>query len=220
VKAIIKGGHAFSYVDVELAPGETIVTESDAMSSMDANLDLTAHFNGGLIKGLLRKYLGGESLFISRFKNATDIPRNITVVQPTPGQILCKELQGEDYYLQPGAFLACEEGVQLGLSYAGLTSWIAREGLFRLRVSGQGKVWFGAYGALLEKEIDGEFIVDTSHLVAYDPTLKLNLQLAGGIFSSFFGGEGLVTRVSGKGKIIIQTRSISGLASWLNPKFW
>lgn len=220
MKAIIKGGHAFSYVDVELAPGETIVTESDAMSSMDANLDLTAHFNGGLIKGLLRKYLGGESLFISRFKNATDIPRNITVVQPTPGQILCKELQGEDYYLQPGAFLACEEGVQLGLSYAGLTSWIAREGLFRLRVSGQGKVWFGAYGALLEKEIDGEFIVDTSHLVAYDPTLKLNLQLAGGIFSSFFGGEGLVTRVGGKGKIIIQTRSISGLASWLNPKFW
>lgn len=220
MKAIIKGGHAFSYVDIELAPGETLVTESDAMSSMDANLDLTAHFNGGLIKGLLRKYLGGESLFISHFKNATDLPRKITVVQPTPGQILCKELNGDDYYLQPGAFLACETGVQLGLSYAGLTSFIAREGLFRLRVSGYGKVWFGAYGALLEKEVDGEFIVDTSHLVAYDPTLKLNLQLAGGIFSSFFGGEGLVTRVSGKGKIIIQTRSISGLASWLNPKFW
>lgn len=220
MKAIIKGGHAFSYVDIELAPGETLVTESDAMSSMDANLDLTAHFNGGLIKGLLRKYLGGELLFISHFKNATDLPRKITVVQPTPGQILCKELNGDDYYLQPGAFLACETGVQLGLSYAGLTSFIAREGLFRLRVSGYGKVWFGAYGALLEKEVDGEFIVDTSHLVAYDPTLKLNLQLAGGIFSSFFGGEGLVTRVSGKGKIIIQTRSISGLASWLNPKFW
>lgn len=220
MKAIIKGGHAFSYVDVELSPGETLITESDAMSSMDANLDLTAHFNGGFIKGLLRKYLGGESLFINHFKNATDVPRKITVVQPTPGQILCKELDGDDYYLQPGAFLACETGVQLGLSYAGLTSWIAREGLFRLHVSGHGKVWFGAYGALLEKEVDGEFIVDTSHLVGYDSNLKLNLQLAGGIFSSFFGGEGLVTRVSGKGKIIIQTRSISGLASWLNPKFW
>ena len=69
-----------------------------------------------------------------------------------------------------------------------------------------------------EKEIDGEYIVDTSHLVAYEPQLKLKLQMAGGIFSSFFSGEGLVTRVEGNGKIWIQTRSIGGLAGWLNPK--
>jgi uncharacterized protein (TIGR00266 family) len=218
VKANIKGGHAFSYVDVELAPGESIMTEPDAMSSMDASLDLTAHFNGGLIKGLLRKYLGGESLFISRFHNATSTPRSMTIVQPTPGEVLCKELNDEVYYMQPGAFLACEESVKIGLGFAGFASWIAREGLFRIKVSGHGKVWFGAYGALLEKEVNGEYIVDTSHLVAYDPSLRLNLQLAGGLFSSFFGGEGLVTRVSGKGKIIIQTRSISSLAGWLNPK--
>ena len=85
-------------------------------------------------------------------------------------------------------------------------------------VSGTGKVWYGAYGALLERDLDGETIVDTSHLVAYSPGISLKLQLAGGIFSSFFGGEGLVTRVTGKGKIVIQTRSLSGLVSWLNPK--
>ena len=182
-------------------------------------MNLTAHFNGGLIKGLLRKYLGDESLFISRFKNATSTARTMTIVQPTPGQILCKHLNNETYFMQPGAFLACEEGVKIGLSFAGFVSWIAREGLFRIKVSGSGNVWFGAYGALLEKEVNGEYIVDTSHLVSYDPALRVNLQLAGGLFSSFFGGEGLVTRISGKGKIIIQTRSMSGLASWLNPKF-
>ena len=67
-------------------------------------------------------------------------------------------------------------------------------------------------------EVDGEFIVDTSHLVAYDPTIKLKLQLAAGLFSSFFSGEGLVTRVQGKGRVVIQTRSISGISSWVNPK--
>ncbi|MFZ6720153.1 TIGR00266 family protein [Undibacterium sp. Ji49W] len=218
MKANIKGGHAFSYVEIELEPGESLLTEPDAMSSMDASLDLTAHFNGGLIQGLLRKYLGDESLFISRFKNATSSARRINIVQPTPGEILCRELNDEVYYLQPGAFLACEEGVKIGLGFAGFASWVAREGLFRIKVSGNGKVWFGAYGALLEKEVNGEYIVDTSHLVAYEPSLRLNLQLAGGLFSSFFGGEGLVTRVSGKGKIIIQTRSISSLTGWLNPK--
>jgi len=48
----------------------------------------------------------------------------------------------------------------------------------------------------------------------------LRLQLAGGIFSSFFGGEGFVTRLEGKGRVVLQSRSLSGLASWINPKLW
>lgn len=220
MKSEIKGAKAFSYVEVELEPGETIITEPDAMSSMDAAIDLTAKLNGGFIKGLLRKYLGGESLFISHFTNNTQTKRRMTIVQGTPGEIRKVALDNDALYIQPGAFLACTSGVTISLEFAGFVSFIAREGLFRLKVSGTGDVFYGAYGALLEREIDGEYIVDTSHLVAYDPGITLKLQLAGGIFSSFFGGEGLVTRVQGKGKIIIQTRSVSGLAGWLNPKFW
>lgn len=220
MKSEIKGEQAFSYVDVVLAPDETIITESDAMSSMDAALDLNAKFNGGFFKGLLRKYLGGESLFVNHFTNNTNIERRMTIVQSTPGEVRSRTMNDDIFYLQPGAFLACTPDVVLGLEWAGLVSFIAREGLFRLKISGSGEVFYGAYGALLEREIDGEYIVDTSHLVAYEPGIKLKLQLAGGIFSSFFGGEGLVTRVQGKGKIIIQSRSITGLAGWLNPKFW
>ena len=220
MKTEIKGGQAFSYLEVTLAPGETLITESDAMSTMDAALDLQAKFNGGFIKGLLRKYLGGESLFINHFTNNTNSERRMTVVQGTPGEVRHVQLNDDTFYVQPSAFLACTPGVKLGLEWAGLVSFIAREGLFRLKLSGTGDVFYGAYGALLEREIDGEYIVDTSHLVAYEPGIKLKLQLAGGIFSSLFGGEGLVTRVEGKGKIIIQTRSITGLAGWLNPKFW
>lgn len=218
MKAEIKGGSAFSYVDVDLEPGESIVAEPDAMSSMAADLDLKAEFNGGFLRGLARRFLGGESIFISRFSNNTSAPRRLTLVQPTPGEIRCRELNGEALCLQPGAFLAATPDLKIGLQWAGFTSWIAREGLFKMVVSGTGTVWYGGYGALLEQPVDGEYIVDTSHLIAYDPGVKLKLQLAGGLFSSFFGGEGLVTRVSGKGKIVIQTRSLSGLSAWINPK--
>lgn len=218
MKAEIKGSAAFSYVDVELDPGEVITTESDAMSSMDANIELRSRFNGGFFIALLRKFLGGETLFINDFSNPTDQPRRMTIVQPTPGEVRCVELNGDTLYMQPGAFLACTPGVKVGVAFAGLISWIAREGLFRIAVSGHGKVWYGAFGALLEKEIDGEYIVDTSHLVSYEPGIKLKLQLAGGLLSSIFGGEGLVTRVVGKGKIVIQTRSISGITGWINPR--
>ena len=219
MKAEIKGGPAFAYIDMLLAPGETLVTEPDAMSSMDPQLDLRAGFNGGFLRGLAKKLLAGDSLLISRFTNSTEQARRLVLAQPRPGELRCLALDKQVFYLQPGAYLASTEGVELGLRWAGLASFFAREGLFKLAVSGTGQVWYGAYGALLEKEIDGEYIVDTSHLVAYEPGIRLSVRLAGGIFSSIFGGEGLVTRVRGRGKIVIQSRSLSGLAAWLNPKF-
>lgn len=218
MKTDIKGGDAFSYVDVELEPGDRLVAESNAMSSMSADLDLKAKWNGGFFFALLRKLLVGETLFINHFSNNTDGARRLVLVQPTPGSVRCLELDNDTFYLQPGAFLACAGDVKVGVKFAGLISFIAREGLFRIVVSGTGKVWYGAYGALIDKDVDGEYIVDTSHLVGYTPGIGLKLQLAGGLFSSLFGGEGLVTRVQGKGRIVIQTRSLSGLANWINPK--
>ncbi|AMA50511.1 MULTISPECIES: TIGR00266 family protein [Flavobacterium] len=212
-----EGKPAFAYVMVELEPGETIIAESDAMSSMSAELDLDAKFNGGFFVGLARKFFGGESLFINHFTNNTSKTLSLHLTQATPGDIEIKELDGtQSYCIQRGSYIASEAGVKLGVKWAGLGSLIGGEGLFKLVVSGTGRVIFGAYGGILEKEIDGEYIVDTGHLVAYEPGMKLKPQLSGGIFSSFFGGEGFVTRVEGKGKIYIQTRNLSGLVSWIN----
>ena len=83
-------------------------------------------------------------------------------------------------------------------------------------MSGTGKIWFSAYGGIFAKEISDEYVVDTGHLVAYEPTINISMGMAGGIFSSFFGGEGLVTRVKGKGRIYMQSRSLGGLAAWTN----
>ncbi len=215
----IEGGPSFAHLQVDLDPGESIIAESDAMASMSADLDMTAKFNGGFCSGLCKKFLGGESLFINEFKNNTASPRRVTLVQATPGDMGTIELDGSrSMCLQPGAYVASTPGVSLGLKWAGFASLIGREGLFKLIFSGRGTVWYGAYGALLGRAVDGEFIVDTSHLVTYEPQLKLKVQMAGGIFSSFFGGEGLVTRINGKGNIVIQSRSLEGLKSWLNPR--
>ena len=218
MQAKIEGSPSFSHIHVDLAPGESIVAESDAMASMAADLDLKARFNGGLLAGLAKKFLGGESLFVNEFTNNTREEKRVTLVQATPGEIRAEHLQDDAICLQPGAYVASTPGLKLGLRYAGLGSFIGREGLFKLLVSGTGTLWYGAYGGLLEKNVRGQYIVDTAHLVAYRPHMKLKAQLAGGIFSSFFGGEGLVTRVEGDGTIVIQTRSLSGLAGWLNPK--
>jgi len=218
MQSTIEGGPSFAHIHVDLEPGETVRAESDAMSSMDADLDMTARFNGGFISGLLKKFLGGESLFVNDFTNNTSGTRRVTLVQGTPGEIRSLELSGGEFCMQPGAYVASTPSLKLKAKWAGLASWFAREGLFKLSAQGTGTLWYGAYGGLIEMEIDGEHIVDTAHLVAYEPQMKLKVQLSGGIFSSFFGGEGFVTRIMGRGKIIIQTRSISGLAAWINPR--
>lgn len=193
------------------------MAESDAMASMNAEIDMTPRFNGGLIKGLLRKFLGGESLFINEFRNNTQSPLNLTLTQPLPGDVRIMQIsEGEIWYLQPGAYICSEPGVKIGIEWAGINSWIGGEGLFRLRVSGSGRFAIGVYGGMLEKTVNGELIVDTDHLVAYPKGMKIKTQLSGNIISSFTSGEGFVMRIKGQGQIIIQTRSFSGLAKWVN----
>ena len=218
MESVIKGAPAFAYIELDLAPGESVIAESDAMASMDADLEMTTRLNGGLFGAPVRKFLGGESFFINTFSNPTKKTRRLTLVQATPGDIRRVDLSGGGICLQPGAFISCTPGISLGVRYSGIASLIAREGLFKLFLSGNGSVWYGAYGGLVEREIKGEYIVDTSHLVAWQPDMKLKIQMSGGLISSLTSGEGLVTRVEGTGSIVLQSRSMSGLVGWLNPK--
>jgi uncharacterized protein (TIGR00266 family) len=210
----IRSRPAFANLLVRMTQGDRIVAESDAMASMSSSITLSTRWNGGFFAAVMRRIFGGESLFLNEFTTATR--GDLVLTQPLPGDIECIELKGNTLYLQPGAFLACDPSVQLGLGYAGLRSFIGREGLFRLKVSGTGRLWFGGYGGIITKDVEGEYVVDSGHLVAYEPSLQLRVGMAAGFFSSIFSGEGLVMRMRGPGRIYLQTRSIEGLASWVN----
>jgi uncharacterized protein (TIGR00266 family) len=102
------------------------------------------------------------------------------------------------------------------MQWAGFASLIGGEGLFRLVVSGTGRVWFSAYGGIYTKEVTDEYTVDSGHLVGYEPTIGIRVGLPGGLFSSFFSGEGLVTKVRGPGRIYLQSRNFSATTAWIN----
>ena len=52
MQSTIEGAPAFAYINVDLEPGETVIAESNAMSSMAADLDMVAKFNGGFGRGI------------------------------------------------------------------------------------------------------------------------------------------------------------------------
>ena len=219
MEAEIRNRPSFANVLVKLNPDDRLIAEADAMASMSGSVQMQTRWNGGFFPAVLRRLFGGESLFVNEF--SSDVPAELVLTQPFPGDIECLDLKGHALFLQPGAFLACEPGVNLGLNWAGLASWIGGEGLFRLKVSGKGRVWFSSYGGIFQREIGSdEYIVDSGHLVGYEPSISIRVGMAGGIFSSFFGGEGLVTKVRGPGRIYMQSRNFSALTAWINAHLW
>lgn len=209
---------AFAAIFVSLEPGEKITAEAGAMTSMDGKLTMNTEFSGGFFPALLRKFLGGESLFVNIFKNETNRPLTVVFSQGIIGDIERIDLTQGAICFQPGAYIAHTAGVKMGVRWAGFASFIAGEGLFKLQLSGKGRVFFGAYGGISEKQVKGEFIVDNSHLVAYDPSIKMKLGLSGGLLGSLTSGEGIINRLQGNGKIYLQSRSVSGLVDYLRPK--
>lgn len=209
---------SFATVFITLNPGEKIVAEAGAMASMDGAVVMKTSFSGGFIPALLKKFFGGESMFVNTFSNPTQKPLQVVLTQSTIGDILCIELKGRELCLQPGAYIAHAGTVNLGVHWAGFASFFAGEGLFKLKVSGNGIVFVGAYGGLSKRMIRGEFIVDSGHLVAYDPSIRMNIKLAGGLIGSVTSGEGLVNRLTGNGEIYLQSRSVDGLVRFLRPK--
>nr|WP_263012358.1 TIGR00266 family protein [Laspinema sp. D3c] len=210
---------SFATLFVTLSPGESITAEPGAAISMDSRIAIKTQFSGGFFSGLLKKWFGGESLLVNVFRNPTTHPLELVLSQAQIGDMACMELTQSSICLQPGAYIAHTPGIKITLGWAGFASWFAREGLFKLKLTGTGRVFFGAYGGLTPKRINGEFIIDNGHLVAYEPTIKMGISLSGGLFSSASSGEGFVKRLKGEGIIYLQSRSVEGLVKFLNPQF-
>jgi len=144
----IRNRPSFANIRLNLSAGESIVAEADAMASMSGTITMSTRWSGGVMQGIAKRLFGGESMFVNEF--TTESEGQLILTQPFPGDIECIELKGNTMFLQPGAFIACDPGITLGLGWAGFRMLIGGEGLFRLKVSGEGRVWFGAYGGIFQ----------------------------------------------------------------------
>ncbi len=211
----IHGNPDYGDLEVQLAPGDTILSESGAMNRMSGRLDVGSQLLGGLFRSLVRKVLGGESLFLAEYK-ATGAS-SVGFSPRLPGTVLHRRLDGGSFFLTGGSFLACTPGVELNLRFGGIKAFFSKEGAFYIECRGTGDVFYNSFGAVVEREVNGSMIVDNGHLVAWDPTIDYEITTTGGLKQTLFSGEGLVMKFSGKGKILLQSRHLGGLVNWIRP---
>ncbi|HEX2881814.1 MAG TPA: TIGR00266 family protein [Polyangiaceae bacterium] len=227
MQTFIEHGPAFAWLRVQLAPGETIRAEAGAMVRRTSDVQMETRLNAGFqpsvfrliwafLVALMRKVLGNETMFINDFSTTT---AGEVVLAPTfSGNITQKSLTaGHSLFVQTGGYLASTGSVDMRLRFGGLRSFFGGEGLVLLECSGQGDVFVNSYGGVVAVPVNGKFIVDTGHIVAFDGSLDFRVRSVGGAKSFFFSGEGLVCEFNGQGTVYIQSRNVNALVGWLTP---
>ncbi len=208
----LAGKPDFSYLTVNIPAGQTLKVEAGSMATMDTNIRMKTKMRGGLAR-----LLTGESLFINEF-SAENGPGEIGIAPGSPGDMDHVYLENDILYIQSAAFVAATMGVNIESKWQGLTKgFFSGESLFLARCSGVGDLWFNTYGAMMEIAIDGNYVVDTGHIVAFTDGLEYSVGKVGGYKSLFFSGEGFVCKFSGKGRLWLQTRQLGAFASWVYP---
>lgn len=211
----------FAMLCVKLAAGQRVFTEPAAMASMDETIALHAGLRGGLLGGVGRMF-AGESLIMNTF-TAQGGAGEVMLAPGPAGDIVHYRLRTGHLLLARGAYLACAEGVTLSAKWEGARGFFSGSGLVLLRASGEGDLFFNAYGAVLELPVDGEYLVDTGYVVAFEDTLSYQVTTLPGlgvgskVKSFLFGGEGLVVRFSGQGRLWVQTRTVNPFLTWVHP---
>ncbi|MEQ1831645.1 MAG: TIGR00266 family protein [Candidatus Eisenbacteria bacterium] len=222
-------GDDMQFVKIELDPGEGVVGEAGAMMYLEDGITLQTIFGDGsqqqsgfmgALLGAGKRLLTGESLFMTVFQNQGQGKRKAAFAAPYPGKIVALHLKelGGSLVAQKDSFLCAAKGVALGIAFtrrfgAGL---FGGEGFILQKLEGDGWAFVHAGGTLEEKTLaPGETLrVDTGCIVAMQPTVDYDIQLAGGVKTVLFGGEGLFLATRrGPGKVWLQSLPLSRLAS-------
>jgi len=210
----IRSQPSYSLLEVEIVPGETVVAESGAMTWMTDNIKMITSTRGGILKGLGRSVLGGESFFQNTY-SAEGGTGTLGLAPGQPGDIVPYDMDDGELLLEKGAYLASEEGINLDSNFQGLRG-LFNEGLFILRASGAGLLFFNGYGGIEEVEVDGSYIVDNGHAVAWEPTVDYQITRGRSIRSFLFSDQ-LLLKFHGRGKVWVQSRNPKSLANWVYP---
>lgn len=207
-----------------LAKGERFLSEAGAMVAFTQGLALDSKFASGadpnagffgkliglivtLFAAIVRKAVGGESMFLNEF-TATQDDAQVMLAPSLVGDIVHHRLSGDQKLLVQGtSYLASSPGIEQQLEFGGLKMILSKEGAFFLECSGEGDLLINSYGGIVEVDVDGSYLVDTGHLVAYEPSLNARIRSVGGLESAMLSGEGMVLEFTGKGKLYLQTRN-------------
>jgi len=214
----IKYKPSYSMLVVRLEKGEKITAEAGAMTYMDPNIEAHTRKREKSLLGTLGLTIIGQQSFWVNDYIATTAPGEVAFVSAPVGDIETLEIKSDrGYIVQKAAYIASTENVDLDIKWEGFTKGLFGQGLFMIRVKGNGTLFINTFGAIDKHTLkQGQtLIVDNFHLVAFSDTCSYKVTKFGGLKETILGGEGLVTQITGPGDVYIQTKNLKEFVDWL-----
>lgn len=221
MKAEILCRPASTVAHLTLQAGEAVTCEVGAMIAMSAGMNVETSSRkkggGGFMKGLKRMF-AGENFFLNHF-TAQQANQTLLLGPTLVGDITLHQLAGGTLVVQGGSWLASDPAIQIDATWQGFGKAIfSGESMFWVKLSGTGDVLLSSFGAITTIDVNGEYVVDTGHIVAFEDTLRFSVGKAGkSLIGSFLGGEGLVCRFAGQGKLYCQSHNPNSFGQQLGP---
>jgi uncharacterized protein (TIGR00266 family) len=171
---------------------------------------------GGLMSGL-KRMVGGESFFITTFRNDGGARAEVGFAASYPGKIMPVDLSLGPILCQRNAYLCSADGIEVSVAFTRKlgAGFFGGEGFILQRLSGDGLAFVHAGGTILSRELAvGEVLrVDTGCIVGFEEQVDYDIERIKGVKTMLFGGEGLFYAVlRGPGKIWMQTTPFSRFA--------
>lgn len=201
--------------------GQTICTESGAMSWMSPNMVMDTNTGGGF-KKMLGRMVSGDSLFINEY-TAQGGDGMIAFASSFPGSIIPYTVTpGNGIIVQKRGFLAMEKGLELSMYFQRKLGkgFFGGEGFIMQKITGDGLVFLEIDGYCKEYDLQAgqTIVVDTGYLAAMSESCTMDIQTVKGAKNIFLGGEGLFhTTITGPGKVYIQSMPVINTAQRLAP---
>ncbi len=229
MKNTIEYGPAYAMATVDLDSGEAVTVEAGSMVGMSDGLQIKTHIGGNkggffgalwnFLLAFIRKFLGGETLFVNTYSPPGGQNGKVLVAPALPGDIVHYDLDGvRSLMVQGSSYLASTGDITIKTKFGGLKSLFSGDGAFWLKCTGTGDLWINCYGAIHEIDVEGSYIVDTGHVVAFDDSLDYKIKGSGSLKSTLLSGEGLTMHFKGHGKLFIQSRTVGGMVGWITPR--
>lgn len=218
-------GETLPVLEIGLEQGDMIIAEPGEFSWMTQSvvMNTTAMTAGakGLF-GVLGRAFAGGGLFMTEF-TAQGGPGLVAFAAKVPGRIMeVAVTPSQSYLIHRHGFLCATNGVELGIGFqrslgAGM---FGGDGFKMQRLSGNCTAWVELGGEVITYDLaPGETIsVHPGHVGMFTESINFDVTLIPGIRNMFFGGDGLfVARLTGPGKVWLQSLTVPNLAHALAP---
>ena len=219
-------GNTMPVLQIDLEPGEQIISEPAQFSWMSSNIKLETKMGAGGSKGLfgaITRAIAGGGLFLNTYEAPAGEQGHVSFASRMPGQIVQIALgQNADYLVHRHGFLCGTREVELSIGFqkslgAGI---FGGEGFIMQKLGGGGHAWVELGGDVVVYDLKpGESLrVHPGHIGMFEASVGFDMTLMKGIKNVLFGGDGLfVAQLSGPGKVWLQSLAVPNIAHAIIP---